>query len=1695
MITKTNLTLPKIPYRGIESFRYVDQPIFFAREEETQKLLRYIMMYRGVLFYGDSGSGKSSLINAGLIPAAIEQDFLPHRLRVQPRSGEEFIVERISENDDGRHPYLPSVLTVEEDGPARVVLSIAALKEKLASFRIYDLIGRLAIELRNNRSASTREIRRHLTKETLTLIDAYHNYDVLSDSLQQALNEELNEKLRSINILGKSTREEAKVSQEVFEQLQSSQPGRERLSSNYAVLNELFPPEPRKATIPLLIFDQFEEFVTLFEIAPRGEELKKAQVVQQAILEILVEFIRDRALAINILFVFREDYLAKLTKLFVRCPDLTDQYLRLTPPRTNKLPRIIRGPFDVHPNKFFTEAPASAPSKSYKKVPKELPQKVAKDLAKAIEERSEGGLLQLSEVQIACLRLWQSSDPESLLKQKGVQGLLEDYLSDALNKFPDLLRDPAVALLSRLVTSSSVTSTGTRNVVSEMDLIGRVRDEEDIPEDILRDALTRLEVDAKLVRRERRYDAYFYEIVSEFLVPWISKQKEERRLTLESTKLRAQVEKKLIELKELELLKAATSSEREYINKVKSASPDELSLLLLTLNSQEARAMREYFGDTRYSHLRTLALRRNLRRSGLHNEPRGNVIVIHGFMGAELSAGTVTSAQRGWIDVFRLMNGWFDRLRLSESGIEDPNRIEVRASGILNRHYGELLLSLSQSWKVHTFWFDWRKDLNSAADALNVRIKTLFGDDTPVHLIAHSMGGLVARTFIKRYPTRWNSMWDAASDGEYGGRLIMLGTPNHGSFAIPQFITGAAEPIRNIAKIDKDHSIRDLLEIFTTFAGLYQMLPSPLVLPSAEYFYNSTNYGEYKVPQDHLDNALRHHEYLQDVIDKERMIYICGYNQPTFRGISSRRHLNKIESYKVTMDGDGFVSHELGILKQGRTKVPTYYVEENHGNLVSNTEVLKDLTRLLETGKSNRLSRTLPCAEASHPSYSQASARESITTGRSEEEARLEELIKPLREKGGGSANTVSQEGEIEEILVRGVLTSHEGKSIQLAAAPSARRMNVSYKPPRIMIDLVHDGIGNVHWRDYPTVDAISVGHYLGVKPQYAELALDIAISQSVSTNRRTPLRELSEIDLILTQYSERGTIRGELGQMFFMEDPRWSKRDTDCVIAVAGMGIPGRFGEPELAVLTRELCWSLGMMGKRHLATVLIGAGMGNLTIHQALSGWVRGIKNALSDSVDDDGRQLRRITFVEYDPAKIEAIDQAIRYERERLEAEGQLRIYYVPYSEGDLKVFRRKGIQTQLKKVKKEMMSTGVWKVRSKQGTRITVELNRNIYRYGAMTENTLLPMREVQLDPALVLSANQDLVAEHDLKKQFDRGKFVGQLLLPEDLRVSIYGNAPIVMMLDSTAARLHWEIFALPDREGAPDTAEFLAIGRGFTRQLRTKFAPPPEPPPPPRRVLRVLVIADPAEDAPLQGAQEEGILVSELFGLFNETYSDQPNTVEVVSMIGPVDASRTNVLRELMSRSYEVVHFAGHCMYDAADPESSGWVFTGGQRLTAKELNRIDRVPKFVFSNACEVGVTPERAELRSPTLAPTLAELFLGRGTSNFICPAWPVEGEIARYFALRLYSGLLGISTWEQSERSNFESLHEAMRSAREAIRAFHRSSLTWGAYQHYGNPRYTFFDLVTMERDRRAIKTARAMRPRTGGRSGATSISRKR
>jgi len=393
---------PAKPYRGINSFRFADAPIFFAREEDVRRLTRVATVYRGVLLYGQSGVGKSSLINAGFVPEMIRQGFSPERLRVRPHPGEEIVVERMPVSPDGAQPYLPSLL-LGDDGaapgtPQKATLSIA-----------------------------------EFVRRARATTDTEHS--------------------------------------------------------------------------PLLIIDQFEEFVTLFEEAPPEGLRDAAPSSQAALSDALVSLLTDHSVPVKIVFSFREDYLARLTRLLQRVPGLAEHCVRLLPPKIADLDAIIRGPLRRFPAAFGGRIPDALVDK----------------LIEAFRSRVGPGQVVPSEVQIACRKLYDAADPEALLAERGVEGILGDYFSDEIRKFPG--REETIGvLLSRMVTRS-----GVRNVVSKDDLLTLVRDETRTPPEALEALLVAMDGnETRLVQSEQRQNVIYYTIASEFLIPSIREAQERR---------------------------------------------------------------------------------------------------------------------------------------------------------------------------------------------------------------------------------------------------------------------------------------------------------------------------------------------------------------------------------------------------------------------------------------------------------------------------------------------------------------------------------------------------------------------------------------------------------------------------------------------------------------------------------------------------------------------------------------------------------------------------------------------------------------------------------------------------------------------------------------------------------------------------------------------------------------------------------------------------------------------------------------------------------------------------------------------------------------------------------------------------------------------------------------------------------------
>jgi len=210
---------------------------------------------------------------------------------------------------------------------------------------------------------------------------------------------------------------------------------------------------------------------------------------------------------------------------------------------------------------------------------------------------------------------------------------------------------------------------------------------------------------------------------------------------------------------------------------------DRVRRVLLEVDGREKELLLEELGPDAFDRSRGAAAR------GGRGGKLGRVLVLPGIMGTELdSVDAKGDADRIWLNYPRLIGGRIGDLELAADGGPAVPGLHVRPAGVHRKTYLPMILELDTRWHVRPFPFDWREDIDKSADRLAGEVQA-FGGGAPVHLVAHSMGGLVSRRFIQRHRDLWKTMDDAAGQGR-GGRLVMLGTPNRGSFAIPLTLTG-----------------------------------------------------------------------------------------------------------------------------------------------------------------------------------------------------------------------------------------------------------------------------------------------------------------------------------------------------------------------------------------------------------------------------------------------------------------------------------------------------------------------------------------------------------------------------------------------------------------------------------------------------------------------------------------------------------------------------------------------------------------------------------------------------------------------------------------------------------------------------------------------------------------------------------------
>ena len=352
------------------------------------------------------------------------------------------------------------------------------------------------------------------------------------------------------------------------------------------------------------------------------------------------------------------------------------------------------------------------------------------------------------------------------------------------------------------------------------------------------------------------------------------------------------------------------------------------SLLASGAHAQELTA---YFGDEEYRVLARLA------RAAAATEVRrdaGRTIIVPGIMGTQLGIARRAPLPPDilWLDPVDISIGRLTALRA-------PHQGAIRPLGVVLYSYLRLKLLLRIAGLDPLFYdYDWRRGIDELGRELAQRLQAQ--PPGRLTIVAHSMGGLLARTALTH------------PGGARIERLVLLGVPNFGSFAVVQALRGTYAVVRKIARVDAVHTAEYLAgEVFATFPSLYHMLPAPGYSGSTDLFDAAQWPRSGPQPAKELLSEARAIGRLLAPPD-ERFAVIVGVDQET---VTAVRRSRDDFVYTITRHGDGTVPTECARLPGART----YHVPVSHSELTRNATVARAVADLLTTGATRRLKSQL----------------------------------------------------------------------------------------------------------------------------------------------------------------------------------------------------------------------------------------------------------------------------------------------------------------------------------------------------------------------------------------------------------------------------------------------------------------------------------------------------------------------------------------------------------------------------------------------------------------------------------------------------------------------------------------------------------------------------------------------------------------
>jgi hypothetical protein len=967
--------------------------------------------------------------------------------------------------------------------------------------------------------------------------------------------------------------------------------------------------------------------------------------------------------------------------------------------------------------------------------------------------------------------------------------------------------------------------------------------------------------------------------------------------------------------------------------------------------------------------------------------------------------------------------------RLAYPGVR---RTKVEADGVLEDGYKGLMQFLAKRHEVVAFAYDWRLPIELEAKRLAAVVRGALDArgrkaGEPVRIVAHGMGGLVARALQFVDGKTWDRL--LAHDG---GRILLLGVPNGGAWTPMQVLSGDETFGTMLLGLAAPMQERETRQLFAGFPGFMQLqaalTDTNLALGSSAtwealastdvdrvrarstWHSDPAQIAVYKwgIPaQRVLDEAVAFRAKLDAqaaelAVHVDKIVSVVGTTRSTPDGFTTD---GGVFAYRnLIAGGDGYITAQNALLPGLRA----WAVASEHRSLTTNPDAFDAYGELLETGTTRGLARVTAAGIRG--------AKGTETWERS----------RPSRRP------TAPPPAELTDLLS----TSLRDATLGAGAAG-----------PALPVTVVNGNLKFVR-------DPIVLGHYRSMALSGTEWVMDEIIGGAM--NQLVWLR----------QYPDGPRTNQIFVNTSVNRDNPFAVPRPEAVIVV-GLGEEGKLSTTDLtaSVTHGVIAWAQRLVEQSgvgsaqfDLAATLLGSGGVGISAGQSALAVAQGVREANLRLIDAGWPTVGHLSLIELYLDR--ATDAWRALQVQSASTAGQFRVTdTVKVGTGGL----RRPLDSGYRGTDYDFITATTQ--RDAHGDAMIA------YRLDTKRARTEVHASAMQgpLLRELVVTASNDRNTDAQI------GRTLFQLLIPADMEPFLGGTTSMVLEVDPGSAGIPWELLdtGAGTRNGAD--ARPWAIRSKLLRKLRlddyrTQVADADAD-------AHVLIIGEPACDAEkyprLPAAQAEARAVLQEFVGGTEGGGDNDRVLpadRVKALIsddrGGADA-RT-VMNTVLERDWRIIHIAGHGepperigpapvhAGDAPqrDGDPRGVVLSNGTFLGPREIDKMRVVPELVFVNCCHlaarnVGQLLEPSDSASydrSAFAAGVAEALIRIGVRCVIAAGWAVDDEQAKVFATTFYDQVL-----------NGRPFIDAVAEARLAAQAL--GGNTWAAYQCYGDPDWRF------------------------------------